>query len=110
MVDGLPHIVDDTVGDDQQDLELLVLIAAWVSLHVVVHLIENRAEVGGAVQVYVLEAVSVVSDHFVKSVDAGVENVSIHCEAVARALTVRGYRTTEAVKIDVLIGVVELQN
>ena len=52
----------------------------------------------------------IVSDHLLNTVDARVEDIAVHGKAVRRLLVVRGHSTAEAIKIDLLISVVELQN
>lgn len=52
----------------------------------------------------------IVSDHVVNAVDSWIENVSIHSEAVRGFLTIRWDGAPEAVQVNVLVRVVELEN
>lgn len=110
LVDRLLNVVDDTVGDDQQHLELLVAIAAWVGLSHAVHCVEDAAEVRGPVQIHDVHAVLVVVHDSLEPIDLRVEDVAIHRETVVRALVVWGHAGTETEKIDLFIGVIVLQD
>jgi len=51
----------------------------------------------------------VVSDHVVYAVDAGIENVAIHSEAVGGFLTIGRNSTTETIKVYHFVRIVELE-
>jgi len=38
LVDGLVHVVDDTIGEDDKDVELLLLLSDWLRLSVLIRL------------------------------------------------------------------------
>lgn len=77
MVDRLAHVVDDSICDDQENVEfLLLLIILFVFGHVV-HLLKNASKVGWTVEIDVLQAVFVVRDHVIDTVDSWVEDVAI---------------------------------
>ena len=97
LIDGLLHVVDNTVGEDEQDVILLVHLADLGGLHLAVHLVENLIEIGWSVQVGVLQGFLVMTDHFCDAVDARVEDVSVEGEAVRSTSWVGWNSSAEAV-------------
>lgn len=110
LVNRLLNVINDTVSDDQQNLKLLVAIATRVSLRDVVHGVENAAEVGGPVQIHNVHAVLVVLHDSLKSFNLRVEDVAVHRKTVMCALVVWGNSGTKSEQIDLLIGVVVLED
>lgn len=110
LVNGLSQIVDYTIGNDQQHLELLIVVVSRVCLTDVINGLQDRAEMGRTVQVNIRQAVLVVSHRFFEASNSRIETVTVHREAVSRSLAVWRHTSTEAKQIDVLVSVVVLQN
>ena len=110
MIDCLSHIIDYTVGNNQQNLEFLVLEVARISLANTVDGVQNRAEVGGTIQIDICQIMLVVLDDFLKVIDSRIEDVTVHSETVSGPLSIWGYTTTEAKQVDSLVSIVVLEN
>jgi len=110
LVDRLAHVINHTISDDQKHLELLIVVVAWISLTDIVDSVEDRTEVGGAVQVDIGQIVLVVLYNFFQVVDSGVEDVTVHGEAVRCSLGVWRNTAAEAEQVDSLVSVVILEN
>lgn len=112
MVNRFVHVIDNAIGDNEQNLELLVAVAAWISLTHIVHGVKDGAKVRWTIQVdvAVIDAVLVVIYNVIEIVHSWIEDVSVHREAVRSNLGIWSDTTSEAEKIDLLIGVVVLKN
>ena len=91
-------------------MELLIHLIDLSCGHLIVDFIEDFVEVGWTVQVAVLKGLLVVADYLCDTIHSWVENVSIECKAVRRALRVGGYGPAKTVEIDHLVTVVELED
>lgn len=58
-------------------MEFLVGLGVQIGFSHVIYLVKNASEVGWTVEVNILQAVFVVSDHIVNAVDSWIEDVSI---------------------------------
>ena len=110
MINGLLHIVDDTISDDQANVVLLIHLVNLRGLHLIVHLVENLIEVGRSIQISVLQCFLVMTDNFCDSVDSWIEDVSVQCKAMGGPLRVWRNRTAKAVQIDHFVTIVKLQD
>ena len=87
LINRLLHIVDDTVGDNQKDIVLLIGLVDVLLLCHVVDKLNDRSEVSWAVEIYVAEGVLVCLYHSVHAVDFRVEDVAVQGEAVRRTVS-----------------------
>lgn len=110
LVDRLLQVTDDAVGDDEHDVELLVILADVSLLGHAVELIKDLREVGRPVQVDVLNGFLVVFNNFWDPVDPRIEDVAIEGEAVRCTVTVGWDCGAEPIQVDVLVRVVKLQD
>jgi len=110
LVNRFLHVVDDTVGEQEQDVVLLVLLVHNFRLSNVVDLAQDFSKMRRPVQLSVLDGMLVDSDHLVESVHTRVEDVSVESEAVRGALGVGRNSATKAIQVDLLAAVVELED
>ena len=110
LVNRLVHVTDDSIRDDHQDVELLVLLIHRLARNVLVHLIDDLSEVGGSVELAVLEGSLVALHHFLNAVDARIEDISIEREAVRTPIRVGWDGAPKPVQVDLLVRVIELQD
>ena len=110
LVNRLVHVTDDSIRDDHQDVELLVLLIHRLARNVLVHLIDDLSEVGGSVELAVLEGSLVALHHFLNAVDARIEDISIEREAVRTPIRVGWDGAPKPVQIDLLVRVIELED
>lgn len=110
FINSLLHVTDYTIGDDHQDVELLVHLVNAVRLGVVVHLVDNISKVGGSVEIAVLECPLVAIDNLRDAVDSRAENITVEGEAVRCAVSIGRHCATETVQVDKLVAVVELKD
>ena len=110
LVNRLVHVIDDTVGDDDQDVELLSGLALQVRHDMVVDLSEDFAEVSRSVEAALLQSILIALDHTLNPGNAGIEDISVQGEAVRRTVGVGRDCATEAVEVDHLVSVIELEN
>jgi len=110
LVDCLVHIIDNTIGDDHTDVELLSVLAHRLSLSIVINGLEDLREVSWPVKIDVLDGILVAVDHLVEAVDSGIEDISIESEAMRGSIVVGWDGSAEAIQIDVLVSVVELKD
>ena len=108
LVDRLVHVVDHTIGDNDEDVELLGVGLLHVTLHVIADLVKNRAKVSWAVEVRLVDSVLIARQHTLNTIDTWIKDVAVQCEAVRGALGVGRYSTAKAVQVNQLIRVVEL--
>ena len=110
LVNCLIHVTDHTVSDDYQDVELLVHLVDWLACDVLIHFIDDLGEVGRPVQLAVANCTLVAIDHLLDAIDTRVENVTVEGEAVGASVRIGWNGATEPVQIDLLVGVVELED
>ena len=77
---------------------------------VVVGLVDNLSEVRRSVQLAVVQSALVACNHFLDAVDLWVENITVQSKAVGATLSVWWDGAAEAVQIDLLARVVELED
>lgn len=73
-------------------------------------MLKDLREVGRPIQIRVPDGVLVSVDDLGQAVDSRVENVSIQCEAMGGSLVVGRHCSSEPVELDLLVGVVMLQD
>lgn len=110
LIDSLAHVVDHTIRDDDQNVELLRRLALQIRLHVIVHLGKDFREVSRAIEATLVESILVALDHTLHSVHARVEDITVQGEAVRGTVRVGRDRATEAVQVDLLVRIIELQD
>ena len=110
LVDRLIHVTDHTIRDDHQDVELLVHLIDWLACNVLIHFVDDLGEVGRSVQLAVANGTLVAIDYFLDAVDTRVEDVTVEGEAVRASVHVGRNGATESVQVDLLVGVVELED
>lgn len=110
FVNRLLHIVNHTIGQDQQNVELLSVLRYIGRLGVCIGLLENLAEVGWAVKRTRVEGGLVVRNHLLNAVDARIKDITVKGEAMRGALVERRDRSAKAVQVDHLVAVVELKD
>ena len=82
LVNCLLHVIDDSVGDDQQDLVLLVHLIYLLALCHIVDELNYWSKVGWAVEIHIFQGILVGLNNAVKTIDFRVENVAIQGEAM----------------------------
>ena len=110
LVDSLLQVSDDTVGDDQQDVVLLVLLGA---VHLLCHLVdevEDGGEVRRSVQRHSIDCVLVGLNYAIQTVDLGIKDVAVQGEAVIALVRVGRDGGTETKSRDLLVTVIVLQD
>lgn len=112
FVNSAFHVINHTVSDNHENLELLVLIVAWISLTHAIDSVKNFTEVSRSIQIdcLVADAVFVVRHHFRELINTRVKDVTIHGKAMRSPLIIREDCTTKAEQVNLLVRVVELQD
>ena len=110
LVNCLIHVADYTVSDDHQDVELLVHLVDWLACDVLIHFVEDLGKVGRSVKLAVANGTLVAIDNLLDAIDARVEDVTVEGEAVGASIHIGWNGATEPVQIDLLVGVVELED
>ena len=110
LINCLVHVADDTVGDDDEEVELLVHLINSDRANVVAALVDNVSEVGGAVEFAVVKGALVTIDNCRDAIDSRVEDVAVEGEAVRSSVAVRRHSATETIQVDHLVLVVELED
>ena len=110
LVNCLIHVADHTVSDDHQDVELLVHLVDWLACDVLIHFVEDLGKVGRSVKLAVANGTLVAIDNLLDAVDARVEDVTVEGETVGASVHIGRNGATEPVQIDLLVGVVELED
>ena len=81
-----------------------------VTLDVAAHLVEDLGEVGRSVQLGLLESILVRLHNTLNTIDAGIKDITVQSEAVSGTCSVRRNGAAEAVQVDHLVCVVELED
>ena len=110
FINRLIHVADHTVSDDHQDVELLVHLVDWLACDVLIHFVDDLGEVGRSVQLAVGNGTLVAIDHLLDAVDTRVEDVTVEGETVGASVDIGRNGATESVQIDLLVGVIELED
>ena len=76
----------------------------------IVALVDHISKVGWTVKFAVIKSALIALDDFGDSIDSRVEDISVESEAVRSPIVVGRDRAAEAVQIDHLILIVELEN
>lgn len=103
LVDCLLHVVDNAVGNDQQNVIFLVVLRDFCGLAAAVDFRNDGAEVRWAVQTYLLNRVHVGLQHSFKAVAFGLEDISIESKAMSRATRQWLNGRSESVGRDLLV-------
>ena len=82
LVNCLLHIVDDSIGDNEQNLILLVHLRDILGLGHIIYELNNWCEISRTVQIDVFKRVFVSFNDTFEAVDFRVENVPIKGKAV----------------------------
>ena len=110
MVNRFLQIIDNSIGDDQQNVILLVHL---INLHLLGHIgheFGDRSEVRGTIQVDLADRVLIgVQDTF-NPITLRVKDVAIESEAMVRRLVVGRNRGAETKGGNLLIAVVVLED
>lgn len=110
LIDCLLQVTDDSIGDDEQDVVLLIgLVDAHILSHLV-HELDNGREVGGPVQVDSVDGVFVDVHDPLDTVDLRVEDVTVQGEAVVCSVAVGWDCGAKTKDRDLLVGVVVLED
>lgn len=110
LVNSRLHVIDDTVGNDQQNVVLLVLLRNIHLLGHVINQLEQGAKVGRAVKVSAVDSVLVGVHDTLDAVTLRVEDITVQGEAMIGLRSVGRDRCAEAQRWDLLITVVVLQD
>ena len=110
LVDRLVHIIDDAIGDNDEDVELLGTLRLQVTFDMSADFVQDFRKVSRSVELRLLKSVLVGLRHTLDALDARIEDVAVQREAVRGASVVGWDSTTKAIEVDQLIGVVELKN
>lgn len=102
------HVCNDTICEDQKNVELLVILSDCLWFDHLVELTNNWTEVRRAIQLHILQSFNIVCFNFLKTVDPGIEDISIEGKTV-RCVIPRLNVGTKAVEADLFIRVVILE-
>ena len=103
LVNRLVHITDDTIRDDNQDVELLVILIHLLRSDVLVDLVDDFSEVGWSIQLAIIDGALVALNDFVDAVDTWVEDITVEGKTVTTTVSVRWDRATKSVQVDLLV-------
>ena len=103
LIDGLVHITDDAIRDNNQDVELLVILIDLLRSDVLVDLVDDFSEVGRSIQLAIVDSALVALNDFVDAVDTWVEDITVEGETVTATVSVRRNRATKSVQVDLLV-------
>ena len=110
LINRILHIVDNAIGNNQQNVILLVCLADIHTLSHVVDHFHNRPKVRRAIQIYTVDRVFVCLNDTVDTVALRVEDVAIQRKTVFSLLEVGRYLSAKAQYWDLLVRVVVLQD
>ena len=65
---------------------------------------------GRSVKFSITECLLICSDHLIKSVHTWIEDITVHCETMWCSIGVWGNCSTKSIQLNLLVGIVELQN
>lgn len=88
LVNCFLHIVDDTIGKNENNLVFLVLLRAFVVLSHIIDCCENLREPSWSVEIYILQRVLVSLKHALKAVTFWVKNIAIERKAMRCFITI----------------------
>ena len=82
LVNGLVHVADYAISNDDQDVELLIHLGDLVRFDIAIDLINDIGEVSRAVQLAAIESTLIALYDLLDTIDTWVEDVAVEGEAV----------------------------
>ena len=110
LINRLVHVIDHAIGNDHQNVELLVVLVHLLRLDMAAYLRQDLVEMSRSVELDIVQGALVRVDHFLHTIDTWVKDITVQGKAVRCAAVVWGHGTTKAIQVDLLIAVVELEN
>lgn len=110
MVNCLLHVIDHSIGDNQQNVELLILLSAFHIFCHIIHKFNYWGEVSGSIQLNSVDCVLVSFNHAINPLAFGVKDITVQGETVLCLLSFWWDDCTEAKSWDLFVRVIVLQN
>ena len=108
LISRLLHVRDLAVGDNQQDVVLLVLLRHLHLLRHVIYLLNDWCKVGRTAKTHIIDAADVGLDHSIKTVALGIKDVAIDSEAMTGSMRLDYSSVTKSG--DLFVCIIVLKN
>jgi len=104
------HIIDNTISNNQQDLEFLIVLITWVGFANIVHFADHIFKISWAWKLNVLNNMLITSTYFCQISNSWIKYITVHCETMWSLSHVWLNTSTKTIEIYFFRSIIELED
>ena len=110
FINSFVHIIYQAISDDYTNVELLFLLVCYGILYHIIDFFQNMRKMWRTIKVWVVQSMIISGCDSFQAIHTWVENVTVHSKAVWNSLVIWCHCTSKAIKLYLLVCIVELED